>query len=257
MAHGKKTGQSRGRWLRRVSGALLLLFVLPVACNVMGRGQVSPRWQDASHDPTGQAPDPSVTPEAVLQVYAARAFGWRGTFGVHSWFALKPAGGDAYTRIEVIGWRVRGGSPAIRYREGGPDNEWFGNRPDLLLDRRGADAETLITKVLAAAKSYPFADSYRLWPGPNSNTFTAYIARRVPELGLEMPGKAIGKDYLVDDYILGPAPSGTGYQLSLFGLAGVLVAREEGLEINLLGLTFGIDFKDLAIKLPGVGQVGI
>ena len=133
----------------------------------------------------------------------------------------------------------------------------MGNPPDLLLDHRGADAETLIAKVLAAAKSYPFADRYRLWPGPNSNSFTAYIARRVPELGLEMPANALGKDYLVDGYIFGRAPSGTGYQISLFGLAGVLVAREEGLEINLLGFTFGIDFKDLAIKLPGVGQIGI
>ncbi len=253
MAHGKKTVRSQGRRLRRICGGLLLLFLLPVACNVMSRGHVTPRWQDASHDPTGQAPDPSVTPEAVLQVYAARAFGWRGTFGVHSWFAVKPAGADAYTRIEVIGWRVRGGLPAMRFREGGPDNEWFGNPPDLLLDHRGADAETLIANVLAAAKSYPFADRYRLWPGPNSNTFTAYIARRVPELGLEMPGNAIGKDYLVDGYIFGRAPSGTGYQLSLFGLAGVLAAREEGFEINLLGFIFGIDFKDLAIKLPGVG----
>ena len=57
MAHGKKTVRSQGRRLRRICGGLLLLFLLPVACNVMSRGHVTTRWQDASHDPTGQAPD--------------------------------------------------------------------------------------------------------------------------------------------------------------------------------------------------------
>ena len=52
------------------------------------------------------------------------------------------------------------------------------------------------------------------------------------------------------------APSGTGYQVSLFGLIGLLAAREEGLEVTILGLTFGIDPLDLAIKLPGVGSIG-
>jgi hypothetical protein len=38
------------------------------------------------------------------------------------------------------------------------------------------------------------------------------------------------------------APSGTGVQLSLFGLAaGVLVGLEEGLEVNVLGLLLGLD----------------
>jgi len=35
-----------------------------------------------------------------------------------------------------------------------------------------------------------------------------------------------------------------------------LVAQEEGVEVNLLGLTFGLDFKNPAIKLPIVGRIG-
>jgi hypothetical protein len=100
---------------------------------------------------------------------------------------------------------------------------------------------------------YPWGHSYRLWPGPNSNTFVAYVARQVPELGLDLPPTAIGKDYLGPTTFVARAPSGSGWQLSLAGLAGVTVAREEGLEINLLGLGFGVDVNDARLRLPGFG----
>ena len=53
------------------------------------------------------------------------------------------------------------------------------------------------------------------------------------------------------------APSGTGYQLSLFGALGVLVARTEGLELNILGLSLGIDFARPGVMLPGIGRLGL
>jgi hypothetical protein len=46
-------------------------------------------------------------------------------------------------------------------------------------------------------------------------------------------------------------------QLSLLGLAGVLVGWEEGVEVNVLGLSFGLDMKDPALKLPGLGRLGV
>ena len=52
------------------------------------------------------------------------------------------------------------------------------------------------------------------------------------------------------------SPSGTGLQLSLKGLLGVMVAPEEGLEFNVLGLTAGIDLNPPALKLPGIGRLG-
>ena len=104
-------------------------------------------------------------------------------------------------------------------------------------------------------RDYPFAGQYRLWPGPNSNTFTAYVLRQAPELRVDLPPTAIGKDYL-GGRLVAAAPSGTGVQFSLGGLAGILVAIEEGLEINLLGATFGIDPLDLSLKAPFVGRIG-
>jgi len=53
----------------------------------------------------------------------------------------------------------------------------------------------------------------------------------------------------------GSQPNGTGWQFSLLGLLGIGFAREEGVELNLLGLSAGIDFNDLALRLPGVGRL--
>jgi hypothetical protein len=94
-----------------------------------------------------------------------------------------------------------------------------------------------------------------IWPGPNSNTFVAFVARQVPELALDLPPTAIGKDYLGPS-LVARAASGTGYQFSLFGLLGLTLAKEEGLEFNLLGLTFGIDAAEPALKLPMIGRLG-
>ncbi len=214
-------------------------------------------WRTARNDSSHQAPDPAKTEEAVLQVYAARAFSWRGTFGVHTWFALKPHGGAHYSRLEVIGWGVRHGRPAVRASRYTPDAYWFGSRPKLLLEMRGPLADVLIGDVIQAAENYPYPATYRIWPGPNSNTFTAYVARQVPGLGLELPATAIGKDFLTNGAFLADAPSGTGKQFSLYGLAGLTLAAEEGLEVNILGLTVGIDLSPLALKLPGIGRLGV
>jgi hypothetical protein len=192
----------------------------------------------------------------VVQVYAARAWGWKGVFAVHSWIVTKRAHAPAFQRYEVVGWGVRRGAPAVRRNMREIDGRWAGNAPELLLDRRGPEVEALIDQIDAAIMSYPYPETYRTWPGPNSNTFTAHIGRAVPALGLELPPTAIGKDYLNHGSLFARTPSGTGYQVSLLGLVGVAMAREEGLEINLLGLTFGLDPLDFALKLPGIGRLG-
>jgi len=234
---------------------LLVGLPLLVSACVFGRANGVP-WYEARRDATGLAPDPAATHEAVIQVYAARAVAWRGIFAMHTWIAVKPTDAPRFTRYEVMGFGVADGAPALRIDRTGPDNYWFGAMPEVILDRRGPGVDALIEQIRAAVAAYPYPQSYRLWPGPNSNTFTAYIGRAVPELGLEMPSNAIGKDYLPNGTLVAAAPSGTGYQLSLFGLAGLLAARREGLELNLLGLTFGIDIASPAIKLPGIGRIG-
>ncbi|WP_256868098.1 DUF3750 domain-containing protein [Candidatus Entotheonella palauensis] len=88
-----------------ISLLILLLFIGPMAVLVTGGARLRGDWRVASHHPSGLAPAPAQTPEAVVQVYAARAFAWRGAFSVHTWIAAKPADAGRYTRYEVIGWR--------------------------------------------------------------------------------------------------------------------------------------------------------
>jgi Protein of unknown function (DUF3750) len=235
---------------------LIALLLLPLAAGCAALERLGQNWWELRRDSSGQAPDPASTPDPVIQVYAARTVGWRGVMAVHTWLTLKPAGAPAYTRYEVMGWGVGNGAPAIRVNRSGPDNYWFGSRPQLLVDRRGEGVDGLITRVQAAVESYPYAASYRTWPGPNSNTFTAYLGRAVPELRLDLPATAIGKDFIPGGRPAAMAPSGTGVQLSLFGLLGVLAGVEEGLELNVLSLTFGVDLKRPALKLPVVGRLG-
>jgi Protein of unknown function (DUF3750) len=235
----------------------LALFILPLlwTAGLVYGGSVQ-HWSEARWDSSGLAPAAATTPEPVVQVYAARAWGWKGVFAVHSWIVFKRASAPAFERYEVVGWGVRRGAPAVRRNMREIDGRWAGNPPRILLDRRGPEVEALIDRIEAAIADYPYPDAYRTWPGPNSNTFIAHIARTVPELGLELPPTAIGKDYLNNGSLFGRTPSGTGYQLSLLGLLGLSLAREEGLELNLLGLTFGVDPLDFAVKLPGIGRLG-
>lgn len=238
----------------RIVGYSVVVGMLALAFTTIGR-VTAQDWRTASQEPVGLAPDPATTTEAIVQVYAARAVGWRGVFGVHTWFAVKSAAAKAYTVYEIIGWRLRWSESALAVRERAPDARWFGAEPELVAERRGAGVDEIIARIDKAARAYPWAGVYTMWPGPNSNTFTAWVARAVPELEVDLPPTAIGKDY-VGSRLIGSAPSGKGIQLSLLGLAGLTASSVEGLEINVLGLTFGINPFDPALKLPLLGRLG-
>src|SRR5713226_2470464 len=242
--------------MRSMIQLLFIFLAIPLMLILSGAVQLGTDFRTANRSSAGIAPDPEKTPEAIVQVYAARALNWRGLFGVHTWIATKPENAPQYTVHQVIGWRVFRDLPAVVSEAGIPDRYWFGNRPDLIAELRGAEAERAIAEIKNAVESYPYVDEYRLWPGPNSNTFTAYVARHVPELKLELPVTALGKDFPVNGAIIDRTPSGTGYQLSLYGLLGFLAGWKEGLEVNLLGLSFGVDLIAPALKLPFIGRLG-
>ena len=172
--------------MRALKLGFLLLFI---------SGCAGQDWRTASREPAGIAPDPQMTREAVLQGYGAPAWGWRGWFAIHTWIATKRTEEPSYTVYEVIGWRLYRGLPVIRIEKDFPDRYWFGEKPRLLVEHRGTGVDDLIVAVDRAAHSYPWPDSYKAFPGPNSNTFTAWIAQQVPELRLSLPFSAIGSGY--------------------------------------------------------------
>ena len=211
-------------------------------------------WRTAPRHSAGIAPDPAALARvAIVQVYFAATYGWRGVFAGHPWIIFKRSGETAFTRYEVVGWR---GGPVVQRNYALPDGLWYGAVPALLADHRGEGVDALIDQVETAVRSYPYVDTYRSYPGPNSNTFIAHIGREVPALRLDLPATAIGKDYRPVSDPVGISPSGNGWQFSLLGLLGLSVGVEEGVEFNLLGLNFGLDFNRPALRLPIVGRLG-
>ena len=235
---------------------LALLLAGPLLTLAFGKVNTRGDWRTATHRAAGLAPDPVAYRDAVVQVYASRTFGWRGAFADHTWISVKPAGAERYTRYEVIGWYAGNGRSVIsESSQRAPDAEWYGAVPRLLRDLRGAEAQAVIDRLPQAISAYPYGNEYRTWPGPNSNTFVAHVGRAIPELRLAMPSTAIGKDYVSLREIVGPSPSHTGIAISLYGLAGVMAAWDEGIEVNVLGLVAGVDVRKPAFKVPGLGRV--
>jgi len=216
----------------------------------------STHWRDSRWDSALLLPPPTGG-DATIMVFGARAYGWRGVFGIHTWIVWKGADDERYRRAEVVGWGVRRGAAAVRLDRSPADGRWAGNQPAILARLDGPNAAAAIPLLEKAIASYPFNDRYRIWPGPNSNTFTAHVLRATPGLRADLPPTAIGKDFIEPPGMFASAPSKTGFQWSLMGLTGVMLAVDEGLEVNLLGLTFGLDFTEPAIKLPGLGRLGL
>ncbi|WP_339771231.1 DUF3750 domain-containing protein [uncultured Paraglaciecola sp.] len=168
---------------------VLAMFGLLTACT-------NSDWRTASRESAGLALDPSIDTQASIEIYAADAFSWRGWFAVHTWLAIKKENEPEYTVYEVVGWAIKEGLPALReYQTATPDRFWYGAKPEKVLSIQGEKAAELIPRVTAAVNRYPWANEYTLFPGPNSNTFPAWVGLQVPELELHMPFRAIGSGY--------------------------------------------------------------
>ncbi len=214
-------------------------------------------WRHADRSSAKIAPLPADEPRALVQVYAARAVSWRGGFAVHTWIAIKEKNAPSYEVMQVVGFRLHHGLPALMDEPSEPDRRWFGKTPTLILDIRGEKAESAIAKIHKAVADYPYRDAYRVWPGPNSNTFTSYVLRAAPELGIDLPSNAIGRDWLIHGRPVAFSETGTGVQLSLLGVLGATVGLRDGVEVQVLGLDFGVDFFRPALKLPIFGRIGM
>lgn len=235
---------------------LILSFGLSVANAALTDGGLEkPSWSTAPRHSAGIAPDPvKLADVAIVQVYIAPTYGWRGLLAVHPWIIFKRSGETVFTRYDVIGWR---GEKVVQRNYALPDGLWYGAPPRLLVDHRSNGAEAMIAQIEAAIASYPYAQSYQAYPGPNSNTFLAHIGREVPALKLDLPANAIGKDYRTLDRPLGLSSSGSGVQASLLGLLGFNIGWGEGIEINVLGLNFGLDVNSPGLRLPFIGRFGM
>jgi Protein of unknown function (DUF3750) len=251
---------------------VLIFFILPVFLrSVLFVFDHSPKaysYDDPTVDmsSTGLLPTAASYPAARVLIMSVPLSGKRGKFLSHSWVVFKRANADSWSRYDVLGFASRdadgaangqwlGNAPTLnRYA---PDGHWFGSRPVALADVEGAAAAAMIPKIEGVIASYE-ADTghYRVWPGPNSNTFVEAVLRAVPELNASLPPTAIGKDFRPGAFV-GLTDSCTGVEADLLGVLGLKIGWVEGVEINLFGLIAGLDPRTPALKLPAFGQINV
>ena len=245
------------RFSRRTTIMLLVfaIFLVPILARAAfyAIGNDPRSWRDADWSSTGLLPRAADYGPARVIVFTGTTGAWKSVFSVHSWVVFKRAGDKRWTRYDVVGW----GEP-VRANNWPPDGRWYGNMPTAIADVSGAEADKLIPRIEEVVKDYAYARAgdYRIWPGPNSNSFTAAILRGMPELGIALPPNAVGRDYR-DGFYAGRTDSGTGIEINLGGYAGLKVGWVEGVEVNLLGLVAGLDLRHPGVKLPGYGRIGL
>jgi Protein of unknown function (DUF3750) len=255
MTPASSVPPSRNRRSRRKAliWSFLAVFLLPVlgAAGALAYRGGPTHWSQWDRSVASQMPAAASHPEARILVMTGRTRGWKGAVAVHSWIVIKRENDPTWRRYDVAGW----GNP-VRLNWWPPDL-WFGEHGGVVVDIKGARAEVLIPRIEGAIKEYPYAHAgdYRMWPGPNSNTFVATVLRALPELGVTLPPNAIGRDFRPAPYA-GVSDSGTGIEASLWGLAGFKLGWVEGIEVNVLGLVAGLDLRYPAVKLPGFGRIG-
>lgn len=234
--------------------AFLALIAAPVAVSatLYALSERAENWMTADRSSAGLLPPAAAKPEAAVRIFAARTVRWRGIFAVHSWIVFKEKDAANYTRYDYTAW----GSP-IRVNGFAADGRWFGEIPETIFATDGPDAEKLIPKIKAAISAYEFRNygDYRAWPGPNSNTFVAAVIDAVPEMRTTLPPTAVGKDFPYDRSWL--SSTATGFRATLGGYLTLTVGWIEGIELSLLGGVIGLDVRRPAIKLPGLGRIGM
>jgi hypothetical protein len=211
-------------------------------------------WRNADRSSAGLLPPPIPQTDAVVRIYSARTVRWRGIVATHSWIVVKEVEATRYSRFDYTAW----GEP-IWIDRFIPDGRWFGRLPELVFAADGAEAERMIPLIREAVRHYAYSNigDYRPWPGPNSNTFVAAIIAAVPGMRAALPPTAIGKDFPIDRRWVGRTPSRTGVRVNLGGYLGIAIGWVEGLEINLMSAVAGIDIRRPALKLPGLGRLGV
>jgi len=244
------------RGLRLGLVLFVLFYLAPLGLSALRHPfvGVGADWWQADRGSIGHLPPAATHRPAVVRVFAAPTVRWRGIFAVHSWIVVKPEGAERYTRYDYTAW----GEP-IRVNGFAPDGRWFGRAPEVVFAADGDAAAALIPRMQAAVASYQWRHlgDYRVWPGPNSNTFVAAILEAVPEARAVLPPTAIGKDFPHDGRWLRPTPSRTGVSLTLGGVLVVTLGWVEGIELGVLGAVSGIDIRRPALKLPGLGRIGM
>lgn len=173
----------------------------------------------------------------------------------HPWIAVKRPGGQ-WERWEVMCCPNSSPMSTVQRSNVDPLSDYGGGGGDVHVHGvfGGKRAAKMIECIEREGPRYPHRNTYRAWPGPNSNTFVDYMARAC-DIPVDLPATSIGKDHRG---LIGVSwtAGGTGFQVET-PIAGVKLGLTEGVEVHLFGLALGVDWWPPAIIVPlGPGRIG-
>jgi hypothetical protein len=119
-----------------------------------------------------------------------------GALADHYWFVVREELSGKCERWEV--WptaNARGESFGYVHCDLKHPDDGVGGGPARIVTEWCDEQAVKISSILKNIKEhYPYQDRYLPWPGPNSNTFVAWVLRKA---GIDFPlsWKAVGKDY--------------------------------------------------------------
>jgi len=118
---------------------------------------------------------------------------WIGFIAVHYWFVV--FGERECHRWEVWQTKNAGGFCIGHvHRDLKDPDAGVGGGPFRLAAEWSGDQADRIARVLNDCKRYPYCERYRYWPGPNSNTFVAWVLREAG-IAQRLGRRAIGQGY--------------------------------------------------------------
>ena len=156
----------------------------------------------------------------------------------------------------VLGFGVANGAPAVRIDRMGPDNYWFGARPQIL-DRRGAGVDEMIAQVCAAVASYPYPNSYVPGPGPTAIPSSPTSPGRSPTWRSSSRRMRSARISCRAAVCSAPHPAGPGLNYRSMESSVSCSPPIRVFKVNLLGLNLGVDPVRPALKLPALGRLGM
>jgi hypothetical protein len=133
---------------------------------------------------------------SVVQLRLASLPSLLRPIAVHCWFTVLDEATGGWERWEV--WQTPGAggeSWGHLHRNLMPPDRGVGGGPSRNAAEWHSEDAAAILAVLHDPLRYPYRDRYRYWPGPNSNTYVAWVLR---EAGIDHPlhPRAIGSGYL-------------------------------------------------------------
>jgi len=242
------------RWFKRLIFFLLLVFILPALAHagVWIMKQRPSSWSTADWSSAGILEKSPDIESAAVYIFSARTGGLKGAFATHSWIVTKQTGSSRYNRYDVVGW----GTP-VRKNLRDPDGKWYSNPPHIHHTVTGEEASELIPELEKAISNYRWRQygDYKVWPGPNSNTFVSTVMAQTALKNVPAPATAVGRDYPSTEQWI--SFDNDVFRATLGGYAGIAIGKNVGVELNFIGLVAGVNLWNGSIKIPAFGAYSI